>query len=262
MASSYESELMGVPPVDDLRARRNTTSPFGRFLAWALPRDPRPTFVWPLLAHGYVSRTKGRVVRLGIISAVLLAMTMGMITLLLNVPGLNYSVVTLITKAFSFILPEWLARALAWIVGLVAMFSIGDFTAHTAAQKRLESLSPTRSGFYNMWLRAALWEELTFRAGAEKWSWLDRFRVSVVFGCMHIVNIWYSMAAGIALSLTGFAFMMVYLWEYRRTKNQVAAVSVSATVHALYNTLAILVLFGFLGYLLLSFIMSWFGIKI
>ena len=60
----------------------------------------------------------------------------------------------------------------------------------------------------------------------------------MVFGVVHVINIWYSFAAGLALSLTGFGFLLVYLWDYRRTRNQVSATAYSGVVHAVYNTLA------------------------
>lgn len=247
---------------DDLVFKRNTTSFFGRFLAWAMPTDPRPVFVWPMLAHTYITRQKGRMLRFGLVAAGLMALTMGLIYLLSNVAVLNYSVVKLLQQIFTFVVPGWLAGWLAWGVGITLMIAIGGFTQHTPMQKRLSELPASSNGFYSFWLRMALWEEMAFRTGAEKWKLVDRLRASLVFGCIHITNIWYSFAAGIALSMTGLAFMMVYLWEYRRTKNQMAATAASGTVHALYNSFAMILIGVVVLYALCSLVMSWFGVTI
>ena len=71
---------------------------------------------------------------------------------------------------------------------------------------------------------------------------LDRLRACLLFGAVHILNIRYSFAAGLALSLTGFGFMAVYPWARKRYESQIVATSIAATVHALYNTLALLLL--------------------
>ena len=59
------------------------------------------------------------------------------------------------------------------------------------------------------------------------------------FGLAHVVNIWYSFAAGTALSMTGFGFLLVYLWYYRKYRSQIIATAAAATVHALYNAIAL-----------------------
>ena len=159
--------------------------------------------------------------------------------MLLFVPGLNQSVVSLLTRGLETFLPTGWATATAWTVGMAGVFLMGDFTDYTPSQKSLHSLRATKWGVYNALLLFALWEEQAFRSGSEKWSWRERVRASVCFGAIHVVNIWYSFAAGIALSVTGFGFLLVYLWYYRKYRIQIIATAAAATVHALYNAIAL-----------------------
>ncbi len=197
--------------------------------------------MWPDLAHVTVKKVSS-LWRLVPIAVLLLVGTAGLVYVLLAVPGLHYSVVGLLTTAFEWIVPRNWAARLAWCVGMFAVLQLGTFVRHRPLQARLDREPASRNIVYNFVLRLALWEEMAFRAGAEKWSVLDRLRASLLFGAVHILNIWYSFAAGLALSLTGFGFMAVYLWARKRYEGQIVATSIAATVHALYNTLALLLL--------------------
>ena len=117
--------------------------------------------------------------------------------------------------------------------------SIGGFTNHDYIQRELQALPATKYRIYNFLLKVALWEEQVFRSGSENWSWPQRVRASLIFGVIHITNIWYSIAAGVALGMTGFGFLLVYHWYYQKTKNQFVATAASATVHAVYNIMAL-----------------------
>lgn len=189
-------------------------------MAWlfrrAMPQDARPTFVWSRLVTeienaGYFSRRKFSILAVGLI-----IMTIAMIKMLLFVPGLNQSVVSLLTRGLETFLPTGWATATAWTVGMAGVFLMGNFL-----------------------LLLALLEEQAFRSGSERWNWRERVRASVCFGLLHITNIWYSFAAGIALSVTGFGFLLVYLWYYRKYRIQIIATAAAATVHALYNAIAL-----------------------
>lgn len=229
-----------------------------RFLHWALPSDPKALYVFPSLAHNTVTRNGKSVWRFFPLVLLLFAATVGMVYLFLQVPYLNYSVVSLLTQLFALFLPHNVATGAAWGVGILAVINLGSFVKHTDIQRVLDNEPATKNGFYNFWLRAALWEEMVFRAGSEKWTWPERIRASFIFGVVHIINIWYSFAAGIALSLTGFAFLLVYLWVYRRTKSQLSATAVSGTVHAMYNTFVMVLLVLLLAGLLGGFVIGWF----
>lgn len=212
-------------------------------MAWlfrrAMPRDTRPTFVWPKLVATiedarYLDRRW-----LTAVAAVLIAMTIAAVKALLLIPGLNSSVVNLLTRGFATFLPRGWATGTAWTVGVAGVFLIGDFTNYTKQQKFLHSLKATGCGVYDTLLLFALMEEQAFRSGGEKWSWRERVRASVCFGLAHVVNIWYSFAAGIALSVTGFGFLLVYLWYYRKYHSQIVATAAATTIHALYNVIAL-----------------------
>lgn len=212
-------------------------------MAWlfrrAMPRDTRPTFVWPKLVATiedarYLDRRW-----LTAVAAVLIAMTIAAVKALLLIPGLDSSVVNLLTRGFATFLPRGWATGTAWTVGVAGVFLIGDFTNYTKQQKFLHSLKATGCGVYDTLLLFALMEEQAFRSGGEKWSWRERVRASVCFGLAHVVNIWYSFAAGIALSVTGFGFLLVYLWYYRKYHSQIVATAAATTIHALYNVIAL-----------------------
>lgn len=213
-------------------------------MAWlfrrAMPQDPRPVFVWPRLVAaignvGYFSRRGFSVLAVGLI-----IVTIATIKILLFVPGLNQSVVSLLTRGLETFLPTGWATIAAWVVGTTGVFLIGSFTSsYTPSQRLLYSLEATGCGVYDTLLLLALIEEQAFRSGSEKWNWRERVRASVCFGLLHIMNIWYNFATGIALSVTGFGFLLVYLWYYRKYRIQIIATAAAATVHALYNAIAL-----------------------
>lgn len=204
-----------------------------------MPQNTRPTFVWPKLAveignAGYFGRRWLTAIATGLI-----IVTIATIKVLLMIPGLDSSVVGLLTSIFETFLPAGWATGAAWVAGMTGAFLIGDFTNYTPSQKLLHKTKATRYEAYNTLLLFALWEEQAFRSGSEKWSWCERVRASVCFGLAHVVNIWYSFAAGTALSMTGFGFLLVYLWYYHKYRSQIIATAAAATVHALYNAIAL-----------------------
>ena len=212
-------------------------------MAWlfnrVMPTDSRPAFVWPKLVAAIEDTGHFGKRWLTAIAVVLVAMTIATVKALLLIPGLDSSVVELLTSIFETFLPARWATGVAWAAGAVGVFLIGDFTNYTKQQKALHSLKATRCEAYNTLLLFALWEEQAFRSGSERWSWCERVRASVCFGLAHVVNIWYSFAAGTALSMTGFGFLLVYLWYYRKYRSQIIATAAAATVHALYNAIAL-----------------------
>lgn len=212
-----------------------------KFLNRTMPPDPKAIFVWPQLVVE-AGRKHFRARNLTIVAAALLLMTIGTILLLLQVPFLDQSVVKLLTKGFESFLPVGWATGAAWTVGMVGTMTLGSFTNHDHVQRELQSRPATRRKIYNFLLMTALWEEQVFRSGSEKWSWSQRIRASLIFGAIHITNIWYSLAAGVALGLTGFGYLLVYLWYYRKTRNTIVATAASTTVHAMYNMMVLILI--------------------
>ena len=204
-----------------------------------MPRDTRPTFVWPNLARAIGDARYFDQRWLTAIATVLIIVTIATIKVLLMIPGLDSSVVELLTSIFETFLPARWATGAAWVAGMTGAFLIGDFTNYTPSQKLLHKTKATRYEAYNTLLLFALMEEQAFRSGSEKWSWCERVRASVCFGLAHVVNIWYSFAAGTALSMTGFGFLLVYLWYYRKYRSQIVATAAAATLHTLYNVIAL-----------------------
>ena len=212
-------------------------------MAWlfnrVMPTDSRPVFVWPKLVAAIEDTGNFGKRWLTAIATGLIIVTIATIKALLMIPGLDSSVVGLLTSIFETFLPARWATGAAWIVGATGVFLMGNFTSYTKKQKSLQSLKATGCGMYNTLLLFALLEEQAFRSGSERWNWRERVRASVCFGLLHVTNIWYSFAAGIALSVTGFGFLMVYLWYYRKYRSQIIATAAAATVHALYNVIAL-----------------------
>lgn len=211
------------------------------FLNKTMPPDPKPAFVWPQIITA-ASRTHFRLRKMVLISLSLVAVTIGLVTLLLQIPFLDQSVVRLLTQGFEMFIPQGWAIGAAWATGLICTSFLGSLINHDRIQKNLMTLPATKFKFYNFILILALQEEQIFRSGSETWSWPQKVRASLLFGIIHVVNIWYSLAAGIALGITGFGFLLVHLWYYRKTKNQVIATAASATVHALYNMVVFVLL--------------------
>ena len=241
--SQSEADI-GIAVESELIHRRAVSGLLARFLAATMPPDPKPIFVFPLLAHMIVTQRNKSVWRFLPLAMLLLSLTFATITQLYTLPFMRYSVVSLLSKLFGMVLPGGWAVAAAWIVGIVAVLMLGTFINHSRVQHELDQLNPTKFGVYNFWLRMALYEEMAFRAGSEKWNWFNRMRASLVFGIIHVTNIWYSFAAGIGLAVTGFAFLLVYQWSYHRTRSQVEATATAAVVHAVYNIAAIVVIIG------------------
>lgn len=235
------------PEMDKYLHLRATKSPLARLINRMMPSDPRPVFVPFAFAHASVfgldgKRAKRRLVKLYILAAVILAATLGIISLLIQVPGLRFSILTLLITGLEQVMPTWAAIVITVVACGAAQIALGSFYEYNSYQKELNTFRPASNGFYNFWLKSAMYEEMIFRAGGHKWSWLDRARASAVFGFIHVFNMFYPFGAVVALMFTGFGLMLVYLWEYRRTGSEVEAVSLSAVVHALYNTLAVVLL--------------------
>jgi hypothetical protein len=83
-------------------------------------------------------------------------------------------------------------------------------------------------------------EERMFRLGAEHWSTLRRIRRGMEFGLVHAL-IGIPLAVALALSVGGWYFTALYLWAWRRTRDQTAAVLESTRAHFVYNAELVLV---------------------
>jgi hypothetical protein len=84
-------------------------------------------------------------------------------------------------------------------------------------------------------------EERVFRAGAEHWSFGRRVFKTVQFGLVHAL-IGIPIGAALALSIGGAYFMWVYLRRFRAAGEAREALIESATAHAAYNGLIVIML--------------------
>ncbi len=107
-------------------------------------------------------------------------------------------------------------------------------------------------GFIRSIPRYAMWEEQGYRQGCESWSNSKRRNKCVRFGFAHLINIWYSIASCVVLSIGGGIFMWQYLHEYRGSQDQVRATKSAAALHAIYNGIAVCLIGPFLLYSLWS----------
>ncbi len=162
-------------------------------MAWlfnrVMPTDSRPVFVWPKLVAAIEDTGNFSKRWLTAIAAGLIIVTIATIKMLLFVPGLNQSVVSLLTRGLETFLPTGWATVIAWTVGMAGVFLMGGFTNYTPSQKLLHKIKATRYEMYNTLLLLALLEEQAFRSGSERWNWRERVRASVCFGILHIMNI-------------------------------------------------------------------------
>jgi hypothetical protein len=76
-------------------------------------------------------------------------------------------------------------------------------------------------------------EELAFRAGAEHWSWGQRFTMGLRFGLIHLI-MGIPVAVALALSMGGWYFQWAYLQGYREGGVE-AGVLESTRSHLAYN---------------------------
>ena len=84
-------------------------------------------------------------------------------------------------------------------------------------------------------------EERVFRAGAEHWSKGRRVFKTVQFGLVHAL-IGIPIGAALALSIGGAYFMWVYLRRFKATGLESEALIESATAHAAYNGVIVIML--------------------
>lgn len=237
--------------IDELLHVRVRESVLATVIDIVMPPDPKPMFMWP---H-FVATTHRRYFKgyyLHLIAASLLIITVGLVILLHRIPLLQESVLSVLTAILEQILPSSWATAIAILYGVTIMVLFGSFIHTTPLQRALDEIPIQTSVVYRFLLWAALREEQLFRSGSERWSWLQKIQASLAFGVAHIVNIWYSFAAGIALSVTGFGFLLVYTYYYRKTHSQAIATSASTIVHAMYNTIALVALVVALAFWLIE----------
>lgn len=90
------------------------------------------------------------------------------------------------------------------------------------------------------WDKAAMYEEMWFRSGAENWNVRQRIVSTVAFGFVHIANFIYPLSSLIVVSLVGGVFMLVYLRTFKRTQSTRLATLASTRLHATYNRFALL----------------------
>ncbi len=84
-------------------------------------------------------------------------------------------------------------------------------------------------------------EERMFRGGAEHWSAGRRVLKTIQFGLIHAL-IGIPIGAAIALSIGGAYFMWVYLRRFQTVATRDGALIESATAHAVYNGLIVIML--------------------
>ncbi len=136
-------------------------------------------------------------------------------------------------------LPYWAAHSPVWIVGDVALALFGKVAGTVigsglyalCVHRVAASVGRTEGGLAG----AALREEQMFREGAETWSWAARLRTALLFGGVHLVNLYVPLVAVPFLAGGGLWFMAVYLRAMRTTGDRAVAVTRAAAVHYAHN---------------------------
>jgi hypothetical protein len=101
----------------------------------------------------------------------------------------------------------------------------------------------TRFGLDSFWnglAKAAMFEEQMCREGCEEWSTWDRFKSCVIFGVMHLWNLFIPVGALIPLSTAGGYLMRRYLVSYGQTQSRESAAVESARYHYAFNRVALI----------------------
>ena len=159
-------------------------------------------------------------------------LVLGAIALLVGLavvaPWLVVSPLSLLTGFYSGMFGPIAASALAVITTICLVF---------AAVKWKNPPLYYEGGFFD---KAAMQEEQWFRMGAESWTSRQRLISSVLFGTVHITNMFYPVTSVLVLMLVGAVFMAAYMREYRRSGDVDRATLASTKLHATYNRFAIL----------------------
>jgi hypothetical protein len=88
----------------------------------------------------------------------------------------------------------------------------------------------------------AMFEERLFRAGAEYWTMRERLRSNLLFGTMHLFNLFLPLATVMGLCASGWWFMKAYLKAFAQSGSRKVAIQQSAAVHTAHNRLALFLL--------------------
>ncbi len=81
----------------------------------------------------------------------------------------------------------------------------------------------------------AMREEILFRAGCENWTLVQKVKSCISFGLIHLSMLIVPLGASLALCAGGAGLMICYLYYFKRTKSQQAALVGSAVIHTTYN---------------------------
>lgn len=129
-------------------------------------------------------------------------------------------------------------QTMGQVIGIAVTIVIGGLPFIIPKRKYTEG---------KFWDKAAMQEEQWFRMGAERWSFGQRAYACLVFGTVHIFNMFYPIASLLVVALMGMVFMMVYLHVFKKTGDYEIATLASTKLHATYNRFAIVYLVLALG---------------
>lgn len=149
----------------------------------------------------------------------------------------------------------WLWHAIGWkaVALLVPAYLGTKVWSRQHRQRRLRRTKhAVRINSVGILNSMAVLEEQWFREGAENWTARQRFMSCVGFGFAHMANLFYPLSAILPLSLGGYLFMRVYLYEFKKSGNRKDAILAASLVHRVYNRVAILSAFVSLAYILLA----------
>ncbi|HSX39932.1 MAG TPA: hypothetical protein VLI92_05075 [Candidatus Saccharimonadales bacterium] len=170
----------------------------------------------------------------------------------IKIPGFNYSIVRIVDiipqAIFKYILHD--NKTVTLSTTTIVMFVL--LISWRKNVGSIYGIGPANLANNLPWF--AMREELDFRAGSEQWNTKERLRACLSFGLMHFTMIIVPIGVALILSLTGFILMFVYLRSYSQNHSVKKALKDSATVHTLYNLLAITGFLVFVLYELISLI--------
>ena len=172
----------------------------------------------------------------------------------LFIPGMQHSVLTGIAYLIGWVFHFFVSYDIAHFVffGLL-FFVIFNSRKISSTVGNIGDLAKELPQF-------AMNEEIIFRQGAEKWSFLKKVRSCISFGLIHISMLVVPFGLAIGLIFLGITFMSMYLFTFYRSNGEESArieksLKAAATFHGAFNQLGICLFFiSLVGNCLLIFL--------
>lgn len=237
---------------------RPSERPLDKLFNICMPEDPRPVFIWPRLAilYGRASLSSLRVGLMAFFTAFVMMFTAA--TLAILTPLDDISILKGFTWLYRNALPPTVAVgfAVASCVAVTIALIYSCSSGLVGWQSLAWSQRASKDSIYDTLLRLALFEEMLFRAGSEKWSRRQKLHSAVTFGLCHLANVWIPVSGALAIMMGALLLQYVYHLEYKKSNHQITATSVAARVHATCNYMLLVMMLAYVVMYVISLVVS------